>query len=211
MRGWISLFLFYLIGLAQHALGAPAERTILVVGDSLSAGYGLRQDEAWPALLALRLSERGYAYKVANASISGDTTANGLTRLPASLDASRAAIVVIALGANDGLRGQAPSAMQANLKAMVETARTRGAQVLLVGMRLPPNLGAAYNRRFEQAYAEVARQMQVPLVPFLLEGFASDRSRFQDDGIHPVAAAQPLILDTVWPQLVPLLIRQARR
>ena len=184
---------------------AQAASTILVVGDSISAGYGLAQGQSWPALLEKRLREQRLDYSVANASISGDTTAGGRSRIGAALDQSKPAIVVIALGGNDGLRGLTVAQMRDNLDAMIEAAQARKARVVLAGMKLPPNYGADYTRAFEQSYAELARRHKAALVPFLLEGVAEKRELFQPDNIHPTAAAQPLILDNVWKALRPLL------
>jgi len=183
---------------------------VLVVGDSLSAGYGMRRDEAWPALAAARIAAQGLDWQVANASISGDTTASGRSRLAAALARHRPALVVIALGANDALRGLPIDAMRDNLRAMIREARAARARVLLVGMDMPPNYGEAFRQQFRATFAGLAATERVPLVPFLLEGFATRRELFQADGIHPAAAAQPLILDNVWPALKPLLSRGRR-
>ena len=179
--------------------------TVLVWGDSLSAGYGLRPQQSWPALLAERISAARLPHKVVNASISGETTAGGLARLPAALETHKPSVVVIELGANDGLRGLPIKAMATNLQAMVDASRKAGAQVLLVGMRMPPNYGPEYTSRFEAAYRDRARANRLRLVPFMMEGFADQPGYFQADGLHPVAAAQPLILDTIWRELKPLL------
>ncbi len=179
--------------------------TVLVWGDSLSAGYGLRPQQSWPSLLGERISATRLPHKVVNASISGETTAGGLARLPAALEAHKPSVVVIELGANDGLRGLPVKAMAANLQAMVDASRKAGAQVLLVGMRMPPNYGPDYTARFEAAFRELAKTNRVRLVPFMMEGFADQRHYFQADGIHPVAEAQPLILDPIWRELKPLL------
>jgi len=198
---WLVLLLIVL------APGMPRAATIVVLGDSLSAGYGLAQGDAWPALLELRLREQKFDYKVVNASISGDTTLGGRNRAEAVLQAHRPEILVLALGANDGLRGQSPDVMRANLEAIVDAARKKGAGVLLVGMRLPPNYGREYTEKFRQSYAAIAKSRRLPLVPFLLEGFAEQPEWFQADGIHPVRAAQPRMLDTVWRGLKPMLRR----
>lgn len=184
---------------------AQAAQTVLVVGDSLSAGYGMRQDEAWPVLLGARLAASNLDARVVNASISGDTSASGRSRLPAALERYRPSVVVLALGANDGLRGLPVVALKDNLVAMIRAARAAHARVVLVGMDMPPNYGEPYRRAFRDAYAEAARAERVTLVPFMLAGFAERREYFQADGIHPGAAAQPKILDTVWPALRPLL------
>lgn len=183
----------------------PDTATLLVWGDSLSAGYGLRPGEAWPSLLQTRLAQEGFPHRVINASVSGETSAGGRTRLPAALAEHKPQILVLELGANDGLRGLRPQLMADNLSAMIIAAQAAGAKVLLVGMQMPPNYGPAYTRRFHATFVEVAEQAQVPLVPFLFEGFADQPDKFLPDGIHPTAAAQHLMLDNVWPHLKPLL------
>ncbi|WP_235026986.1 arylesterase [Cognatazoarcus halotolerans] len=190
------------------ALATAANATgVLVWGDSLSAGYGLKANESWPALLQSRLAGLGLDTKVVNASVSGETSAGGRSRLPEALARNKPAVVVIALGANDGLRGLPLGMMRDNLLAMVDDAREAGAKVVLVGMRLPPNYGPAYTTKFQNTFNEVAKARKVPLVPFLLEGMATDPALFQADGIHPLAAAQGHLLDNVWPALKPLLTR----
>ena len=179
--------------------------TVLIWGDSLSAGYGLRPPQAWPALLEQRIVDARLPHKVVNASISGETTAGGRSRLPAALQTYRPSLVVIELGANDGLRGLPVPAMIANLQAMIDASREAGARVLLIGMRMPPNYGPDYTSRFERAFQELAKTNKLRLVPFMMEGFADKPAYFQRDGIHPIADAQPLILDTVWRELKPLL------
>ena len=197
-----------LLALATSLLGAlaPGSATaatprILIVGDSLSAGYGIRQDAAWPQLLARRL---GGEYSVVNASISGETTAGGRSRLPALLRQHAPAVVLIALGANDGLRGLSLVQMRDNLQAMVAAARGAGARVPIAGMRMPPNYGA-YADAFFPTFGDVARRERVPLIPFLLDGIAERSELFQADGLHPTAEAQARILDNVWPALAPLI------
>lgn len=179
--------------------------TILVLGDSLSAAYGLRTDEGWVALLERRLVQAGLDYRVVNASISGDTTGGGLTRLPQALERHRPNLVVIELGANDGLRGLPFREIEANLTALVGLARDAGAQVLLVGVRLPPNYGAAYTEGFQASLRKVAEAEAVPLAPDLLAGVAEDRQLMQADGLHPKAEAQSMLLANVWPEIEPLL------
>lgn len=193
---------------AAEKIGAGGTaQTILVFGDSLSAGHGLANGQAWPALLDKRLQGEGLHYAVANASISGETSAGGRSRLPVALNRFKPGVVVIALGANDGLRGLPATQLRANLVAMVRAAKAKKARVLLVGMRLPPNYGSRYTEEFAAVFTVVAKQEKVPLLPFLLEPIANERSNFQPDGLHPVAAAQPKILDHVWPKLE-LLLRQ---
>jgi acyl-CoA thioesterase-1 len=184
--------------------GARAAGTILVYGDSLSAGYGIRQEAAWPALLQARLQEKRLDYSVVNASISGETTAGGRSRLDTALARHKPAILVLALGANDGLRGLPLAVMRDNLKAMVVAARREKARVLLVGMRLPPNFGP-YADEFHRSFGDVARQEKLAYVDFLLEGVADKPQLFQADNLHPLAEAQPRLLDNVWKGLSPLL------
>lgn len=180
---------------------------ILVLGDSLSAEYGLQRGSGWVQLLANRLQQSGSKYTVVNASISGDTTSGGRTRLPALLKQHRPAIVVIELGGNDGLRGLPVARMQDNLAAMVRAGKGAGAQVVVAGIRIPPNYGRNYTERFYGTFAEVAKQYNAPLVPFILEGVTDSPDFFQADRIHPSAQAQARILQTVWPVLQPLLSR----
>ena len=174
-------------------------------GDSLSAGYGLPSGKEWANLLADRLREEGFNYKVVNGSISGETTVGGKSRIAASVKQHQPDVVILALGANDGLRGGNLEEMRANLESMVDASRKSGARVLLVGMRLPPNYGAPYAEKFQRAFGEVAAARKVPLVPFMFEGFGENRAYFQPDTIHPAVAAQPIILETVWKGLRPLL------
>jgi acyl-CoA thioesterase-1 len=181
------------------------DKIILVFGDSLSAGFGIGQAQSWPSLLAQRLREQKRPYAVVNASISGETSAGGRSRLGEALRQFKPAIVIVALGANDGLRGLPVDAMRGNLEAMVKASRQAHAEVIIAGMRLPPNYGADYVQRFVQAYREVAKRQTTALVPFLLDGFADRADAFQPDGLHPTAAYQPAILDNVWPALKPLL------
>ncbi|PCD01312.1 arylesterase [Halopseudomonas pelagia] len=176
---------------------------ILIVGDSISAAFGLEIDQGWTALLEERLEEEGADIEVMNASVSGDTTAGGLARLPRLLEQHNPDLVVIELGGNDGLRGMPPTNMQQNLSAMVEQSQEAGAEVLLLGMRIPPNYGVRYTQAFEQVFAEISEQYDVALLPFVLDGIAgeADQSLMQSDGIHPTAEGQPLILDNVWPYI----------
>ncbi|MBQ0777999.1 MAG: arylesterase [Pseudomonas sp.] len=176
---------------------------ILIVGDSISAAFGLEIDQGWTALLEERLEEEGADIEVMNASVSGDTTAGGLARLPRLLEQHNPDLVVIELGGNDGLRGMPPTNMQQNLSAMVEQSQEAGAEVLLLGMRIPPNYGVRYTQAFEQVFAEISEKYDVALLPFVLDGIAgeADQSLMQSDGIHPTAEGQPLILDNVWPYI----------
>lgn len=175
---------------------APA---VLVVGDSLSAGYGLNISEGWVALLKNKLSDEGYGHDVVNASISGDTTSGGRSRLKKALERHQPALVVIELGGNDGLRGQPVRAMRRNLEAMIKDSLQAGAQVALLGMRIPPNYGERYANAFHAVYGDLAQAHDLPLVTFFLEGVALDKTLMQADGIHPNAKAQPILLDNAWP------------
>jgi len=185
------------------------EPTLLVVGDSLSAAYGIAPQQGWVPLLAQRLKKQGYDYQVANASISGDTTDNGRRRLAQALRRHDPQIVILELGANDGLRGLSLKAMQANLAAMIEQSQQHKAQVILLGMRIPPNYGKSYTQGFEQVYQDLAQKYAIHLVPFFLEGVAGHSELTQADGLHPTAEAQPQLVDTVWAQLEPLLKKTA--
>ena len=194
--------MFIITVLSAGANAGPP--VILIVGDSLSAGHRIAIEQSWPALLVKKLQAEHYPYSVANISVSGETTQGGLARLAPALKQHRPAIVIVELGANDGLRGLALEQMRDNLRSMVKQSQDIHARVLLVGMRLPPNYGQDYEHKFEQVYAELARQQKIPLVPFLFEGFAERRDAFID-GLHPTAATQPLLLDNVWRGLQPLL------
>ena len=192
-----------LIGL-QGASGAQ-NRIILSFGDSLSAAYGLQPEQGWVALLQQRLHGQGYEYQIINASVSGETSSGGLERLPHLLALHHPAIVLLELGANDGLRGLPLQTVHDNLVHMITLARDAGAQVLLLGIRLPPNYGVRYGDGFAALYSQLAKQYQLPWIPFLLAGVALDPTLMQADGMHPLAAGEPKVLDTVWPALVPLL------
>ena len=192
------------------ALAAPPamadDRVIVALGDSLTAGLGVARDEAYPALLEARLRRAGFAYRVVNAGVSGDTTAGGRRRLDWVLR-SRPEVVIVALGANDGLRGQPVAALRDNLTAIVTRLRESGARVLLVGMRLPANYGETYAGAFAESFRAVARGTSVAFLPFLLAGVAGDPSLNQADGIHPNAAGHRIVAEHVWPSLQPLLRR----
>ena len=205
VRAFATIACGALLVAAMPASGERAPPVILLVGDSVSAGYGLPTGAGWATLLQQRLDARHLSYRVVNASISGDTTAGGRARLGALLAQHRPAITIIELGGNDGLRGGSLDAMRANLDAMTAAAQNAGSRVVLVGIRVPPNYGAAYGERFAAIYAEVARTRKVALVPFLFEGFAADDAMFQADRIHPLASAQAKMLDNVWPSIAPLL------
>ena len=196
------------------AAGTEAPTTILILGDSLSAEYGLQRGSGWVALLTQRLARERIAAQVVNASISGETTSGGRARLPALLQRYRPRQVVIELGANDALRGLPLRSSRENLSAMVAAAQAQGAQVVLVGMQMPPNYGKRYSEDFAQLFQDVAKAQRCALVPFFLKGVADRedaRDWFQHDGIHPLEKAHPVMLDNVWGALKPLLLgRQAR-
>ena len=190
---------------AAWTAASAAAGTILVYGDSLSAAYGIGQKDGWVNLLGGRLKQRRPDYSVVNASISGETTAGGASRIDEALKRFAPDVVVVALGGNDGLRGLPVSEMKANLGRIVRAAQSRGARVLVVGMRIPPNYGPKYTQAFYDAFAEVARETKSGYVPFMLEGIADKRELFLPDQVHPTAEAKPLLLDTVWKGLKPLL------
>jgi acyl-CoA thioesterase-1 len=199
--------LLALLSMGVAAAAAPAERTLLVFGDSLSAAYGLRADQGWVAQLQERLEDQGYGYRVVNASVSGETTAGGRARLARALEMHQPQLVILGLGANDGLRGLPVKDARANLASMIADIRQRRARVLLAGILMPPNYGARYASDFAAMYAELAKSTGVPLIPFLLDGVALDERYMQADGLHPNAAGQPLVLENVWQHLKPLLER----
>ncbi|HWK75104.1 MAG TPA: arylesterase [Povalibacter sp.] len=199
---WFAALLGWSIPAAAATAGKPV---ILVVGDSLSAGYGVAVDATWVALLQKRLAAQGYEYEVVNASVSGETTGGARTRLPRALQLHQPAIVILELGGNDGLRGLPLKQVRGNLETMLEQAHTAGAKSLLVGMRIPVNYGPAYTQGFHALYGELAKKFQTPLVGFFMERVALDSTLMQADGIHPNTQAQPILLDTLWPALAPLL------
>ena len=201
--------LFVLCVLMVASVSAGAETpVILVFGDSISAGYGLaRVDQGWVALLQTRLKDQGYVYQVINASVSGETTAGGLARLPRALTLHQPKIVILELGGNDGLRALPIAQMRANLVHMVDLAMAEGAQVLLLGLTKPPNYGSDFTEQFRSSYSDLARDKKVPLVPFLLNDIALLPNLMQADGIHPNELGQAKLLDNVWPSLKPLLRR----
>lgn len=192
---------------AAAANPGAAARTILVLGDSVSAGYGIKVEEGWVALLQQRLRQQGYGYRVINASVSGETTTGGLTRLPRALERHKPAIVVLELGGNDGLRGLPLATTRANLVRMIQLSRQAGARVVLVGMKIPPNYGPRYTQGFEQIFSDLAREYRLPLVPFLLDKVALTAGMMQEDGLHPTARGQPVMLDNVWSTLRGVLVR----
>ncbi len=195
MRILITLLL-----LLGHAAAQGADSpSVLVFGDSLSAGYGIDVDQSWPALLQTRLAEEGYEHKVVNASISGETTEGGATRIAAALTSFGPELVILELGGNDGLRGFPPQRIKDNLQRIIQTARESGAAVVLLGIRIPTNYGPRYTRSFENVYRELAEQFDVPWIEFFMQDVALNDELMQDDGIHPNAEAQPILLDNAWP------------
>ena len=194
--------------LALFAAGCQADDAkfnVLVVGDSLSAGYGLEPEESWVALLQNRLSSEGYEHTVVNASISGDTTGGGLRRLPRALEVHRPGIVIIELGGNDGLRGTPVVVIRSNLEKMIEMSQDAGARVVLAGMAMPPNYGERYTNGFAELYTDLADEHDTALIPFFMHRVALDPSKMQADQIHPNAAGQPILLENVWPALIEAL------
>ena len=209
LKNWsakCSFILLAALGASASAYSAP--KTVLVVGDSLSAEYGIARGAGWVALLERKLKAEKIAATVVNASISGETTSGGRARLPALLGQHRPDIVVIELGANDGLRGLPVAAADANLRAMVAMARDKQAKVMLVGMRMPPNYGRAYTEKFFGMFRQVSTDTSSPLVPFMLEGVADKPALFQQDRLHPLAAAHPIILSNIWPTFASLIKKQ---
>ena len=201
MRVWFLSAALALMCMAQNATAG----TILIVGDSISAAFGLDTRLGWVSLLEQRLGQQGYDDKVVNASVSGDTSAGGLARLPALLAAHKPEVVILELGGNDGLRGQQPAQLKQNLASMIEASQKAGAKVLLLGMQLPPNYGTRYTRAFAEVYSQLGSEKKVALVPFLLEGVGGHPELMQADGVHPAVGAQGKLLDNVWPALKPLL------
>jgi acyl-CoA thioesterase I len=196
-----------LLGLATTASAAsPAPRTVVVLGDSLSAGYGIKVQEGWVSLLAQRLTSEGYGYRVVNASVSGETTQGGLARLPRALSTHKPAIVIVELGGNDGLRGLPLNVSQENLRKIIELSRNAKARVVLVGMVIPPNYGPRYGQQFRDMFADLASTYSLPFVPFFLDRVALEPGLMQEDGIHPNAKGQPQLLENLWPKLKPLLV-----
>ena len=204
----VCLFLVFSSATASETVKKFQPPTIVVFGDSLSAAFGIAQTDGWVHLLQQRLSTRYYQATVVNASISGETTQGGLSRITQVLDTHRPDIVLLELGGNDGLQGLPLTLMKDNLDRIIQTIQSRGIKILLLGIHLPPNYGKYYTQQFDQTYTELARQYDLPLVPFLLEGVATNRELMQDDGIHPKASAQNQILNNVWPYLKDILPRQ---
>ncbi len=201
MRAW---FLSAGLGLLLLSQGAAAG-TVLIVGDSISAAFGLDTRVGWVSLLEQRMKQEGFTDKVVNASITGDTSAGGQARLPALLAEHKPELVILELGGNDGLRGQQPTQLQQNLATMIDRSRQAGAKVLLLGMQIPPNYGPRYTNAFKAVYTTLADEKKVPLVPFFLEGVGGVPELMQADGLHPAAAGQNRLLENVWPTLKPLL------
>jgi len=197
------------LALASLALAgraaADSTYTLMVYGDSLSAAYGIEESQGWVELLSKKLADEGYPYQVVNGSVSGETTTGGLSRLPAMLDSYSPDLVILELGGNDGLRGLPLNAIRQNLVNMVELSHESGAEVLLAGIQIPPNYGPRYTEPFYQQFSDIAKQLDLPLIPFLIDGIPQQPELMQNDGIHPKAEAQGMILDNVWPVLVPLL------
>ena len=204
--------LFFLLVLVIASVSAKAEDpVILVFGDSISAGYGLaRVEEGWVELLKTRLKTEGYGYQVINASVSGETTAGGLARLPRALELHHPKIVILELGGNDGLRALPVAQMRGNFERMIALSTASGAKVLMLGMRIPPNYGPQYTSQFEAVYGDLAHADKLPLVPFLMDRIALQPDLMQGDDIHPNLKGQPILLDNIWPALRPMLRQQAR-
>ena len=196
---WLPIL--FILSITTHPLAGADRSTILVFGDSLSAGHGIALSQGWVNLLTQRLTQHGYPHRVINASISGDTSRGGLARLPAALERYHPAIIILELGGNDGLRGLSLRTLETNLATMIELAQQAGAQVLLAEMRIPPNYGPRYTQKFQAIYRNLAKRYDVALVPFLLKGVADNPALMQSDGIHPRVEAQTRILDNIWPIL----------
>ena len=201
MRVWFLSAALTLMCIAQSATAG----TLLIVGDSISAGFGLDTRLGWVSLLEQRLKQQGYDDKVVNASISGDTSAGGLARLPALLATHKPDVVIVELGGNDGLRGQPPAQLKQNLASMIDQSLAAGAKVLLLGMQIPPNYGVRYTTAFAKVYSDLAEEKKLALVPFFLEGIGGYPDLMQADGVHPAVSAQEKLLNNVWPVLKPLL------
>jgi acyl-CoA thioesterase-1 len=206
MRVILSLLLI-VFGFIPNGKSANEPPVLLILGDSLSAGYGMDRERSWVTLLDLRLQEYGYSYRILNSSISGDTSQGGLARLPRLLDRYKPEIVIIELGANDGLRGINPDITRNNLTNMIQQSQRIGARVLLAGIKLPPNYGTTYLEKFESMYAELANEFETLLVPFFMEGVAMRPDLLQADNIHPNEKGQPVLLENVWTILEPVLSR----
>ena len=192
-------FLTFLLLLIAFPAGSAEAPTVLVFGDSLSAGYGIDVDQSWTTLLQTRLQGQGYEHRVVNASISGETTEGGANRIHGTMERFDPAVVILELGGNDGLRGFPPERMRGNLRTIIETSKVGGAAVVLLGIRIPTNYGARYTKAFESIYRELAAELEVPWIEFFMDGIAMNEELMQDDGIHPNAEAQSILLDNAWP------------
>ncbi len=204
MRSFLALCCLFLASAAQAA-GAP---TVLIFGDSLSAGYGIDADQSWGALLQRRLEEQGYEHRVVNASISGETTEGGVTQIASAIETFAPELIILELGGNDGLRGFPPARIKANLGAIAERAMASGASVVLLGIRIPTNYGPRYSQAFEAVYADVASELGIAWIEFFMDGIALNDELLQEDRIHPNAAAQPILLDNAWPVIQATLDRE---
>jgi acyl-CoA thioesterase I len=209
MKSRIISLLVVLLSLCPVATltAEEAANTLLVFGDSLSAAYGIEEDQGWVTLLETKLRQENWPYRLINGSVSGETTTGGLERLPAMLDSYQPNLVILELGGNDGLRGLPLETLKANLKKMISNIREMGGSVLLTGIQIPPNYGPRYTEPFFQLYSEIAAEDSLPLVPFLIDGIPQQPELMQNDGIHPKAEAQFMILENVWPYLEPMLDR----
>jgi acyl-CoA thioesterase-1 len=192
----IAAFLLLVLNVPTFGAETP---TVLVFGDSLSAGYGIEVDQSWATLLQARLRDQGYEHRVVNASISGDTTEGGAARIAQAIESFSPALIILELGGNDGLRGIPPSRMRDNLRTIIETSTASGAAVVLLGIRIPPNYGQRYIEEFDDVFRQLATELEVPWIEFFMEGVALNEEFMQSDGIHPNAIAQPLLLDNAWP------------
>ncbi len=195
MRRYLS-FVFLLVTAITAGADAP---TVLIYGDSLSAGYGMEVDQSWVALLQTRLQGQGYEHRVINASITGETTEGGAARIAQALDTFTPSLIILELGGNDGLRGIPPDRMKGNLQTIIQSSKSAGAAIVLLGIRIPPNYGSRYIEDFDNVYRELADELDVPWIEFFMEGIALNDELMQADGIHPNAAAQSLLLDNAWP------------
>jgi acyl-CoA thioesterase-1 len=201
----IFAFLLLLAGTPSLADEAP---TVLVFGDSLSAGYGIEVDQSWATLLQARLEQQGYEHRVVNASISGDTTESGAARISQAIDTFAPALIILELGGNDGLREITPATMRANLRSIIKTSADSGAAVVLLGIRIPPNYGQRYIAEFDAVFRQLAAELDIPWIEFFMEGVALNEELMQDDGIHPNAIAQPILLDNAWPAIESALVKR---
>jgi len=206
----LRLLAFFLFSSVGTALAANA-LTVVVFGDSLSAGYGIDVDQSWTALLQTRLESQGYEHRVVNASISGETTEGGKTRISAALENFHPDLVILELGGNDGLRGFPPNVMKDNMRTIIQTTQHHGAKIVILGIRIPTNYGPRYTQAFEGVYRELAAELDIPWIEFFMEGVALNDDLMQDDGIHPNAEAQPLLLDNAWPIIHDALNIASRR